>query len=188
MISIQNFPKNKIVRYIADLIEPFIVKQIQREHHTFFVYRCSDYNNLNHLLKCHKLNMNGLETYKELVDKYWTAIDLIYFIVAKIPTYTGDKQYFDTLRELNLQEKIVIDISLYEVKLTIETRKPNLSVKTYELMNELKKLGKDMRFVHVKLRGDFAITFSNQKFDETKYCVRTHYGRKEYYLEPRFET
>nr|MBC8495960.1 hypothetical protein [archaeon] len=146
MIKVNNLQNQQVIRYIVDLIEPFICKVVQRKKHTFFVYRCSDYFDFNHLLKIHLFKLEN-NYYKELINDYWSAIDLIYLKIKGIPPYSASKKYFDILTSFILKEKEVIDFELFEIKLTRQTKKSNLSIKTHKLMKLLEKNDKKLNFV-----------------------------------------
>jgi hypothetical protein len=182
MIQINDCNDNQNIRNFADLFEPFIVKKIQKKHHTFFAYRCSDYQDIYHLAKCHNLDLSNISINLNLFEKYWSAIDIVYFFIDNLPKYSKTKEYFDELRKIQLGNKIVNDFQLYEVKLVNYTKNPTISVKTFDLINELKKINKELIFIKIVVKGDFFINILEESFFNTNYNIKTHYGRKGYYL------
>lgn len=183
MIRIQNHNPQQVVRYLADLFEPFIVKILQKKFHTFFVYRCSDYETLDILLKLHRLNMDD-ESLKTLLSKYWTAIDAIYFKIEGIPPYDATRAYFEKLRSLQISEKNVIGFEAFEIKLARD-KKPNISVKTHEFIKEIEKIGKKLNFVIIDMSGELSLNYRFEEYEDGMCTIRTHYGRKGYYLRPK---
>lgn len=98
-MQINNYSKSQNVRYISDFVEPFIVKQIRKENHSFFAYRASDYHSVEHIIYVHNLVIN--DQIKEFLEKYWSAIDIILFKIKNMLEYTANKEYFDKLRKLD---------------------------------------------------------------------------------------
>ncbi len=43
MIKILDKTEHQVHRIIPDLFEPYVVKLLQKQNHTFFIYRCSEY-------------------------------------------------------------------------------------------------------------------------------------------------
>jgi len=183
MIQIQDYSGPKVVRAIADMIEPLILAQVRKDNHTFFAYRCSDYNDFNHLISCHQFDVVGIKKLVPLLELYWTSIDLILFKIIEMPDYDGKKGYFDELRALSLKKKTVVDVDFFEVKMHTGDLKPMLAVNTFACINSLKELGKEMKVVMVKLDGRFKINYSFNLFERKNFFIKTHYGRKGYSLK-----
>lgn len=184
MINIDGFSKWQNQRYIADFIEPFIVKQLQKEHHTFHVYRCSDFNDIHHLISCHKFNIKGLMNFLPILENYWSSIDIIQFKIKELPVYFPNKAYFNILRSLATKEKNVIDIEVYEVKLTKKCKTAILSVKSYECARKLEGIGKRLKYIPVNVFGDISIYYKTRILDPEEFKIETHFGRKGYYVKP----
>ena len=182
MIKINNLTGNMITRRIVDIIEPFIVKEIQRENHTFFVYRCSDYSSFQALIKVHQFYMLNVLKYKPILNKYWSAIDIIYLKIKETPKFEKTKEYFQTLNNLQVKQKTISELEFFEVKLISKTKKPILSVKTYYLLQELAKIGSKLKFIHVEAKGFIHFITKELDFNKEDYTIKTHYGRKHYYL------
>jgi len=184
MIKIQGMSGYQVVRYIPDMIEPFMVKRIQKLHHSFFVYRCSDYNSLAHLLNAHKIAFKVKIELRDLIERYWSSIDLIFFKIAELPEYACTKEYFDCMRKIAEEPKTAYDFEIYEVKLTLGIKKPIISACTVCLFRELQSMGKPARIAAVKLSGEACFSFNYSGFDESSYKIETHYGRQGYHLRP----
>jgi hypothetical protein len=182
MIKINDLNYNQIIRHFPDLFEPFIVKKIQKKHNTFFAYRCSDYQDIYHLSKCHNFDLTNISIYLDLFEKYWSAIDIVYFFVDNLPKYSKTKEYFDELRKIELGKKIINDFELYELKIVNPIKNPIISVKTFDLINELKKINKNLIFIKIVVKGNFLINILEESFFNNNYDIKTHYGRKGYYL------
>ncbi len=182
MIKIDGMTDNQIVRSIPDLIEPFITNRIRKEKHSFFVYRCSDYNSFSHLLQCHNFLFHLKE--KELIEKFWSAIDLIYLKID-LPDFSPTKEYFDALRDMSEKEKIVKDFQLYEVKLSYSAKKPIMSVRTYKLIRKLMETGRKLEIIRVHIKGRLHISVERHDFLEKDFKIETHYGRKGYHVRYR---
>ena len=182
MIKINNLTNNTTNRRIADIIEPFIVKEIQRKNHTLFVYRCSDYSSFQELIKIHQFNISNILKYKYILEKYWSAIDILYIKIEEIPIYNRTKEYFQILNDLQIKQKMIFELEFFEVKLDSEIKKPILSVRTYELLQELKNINKNLNFIHVKAKGYIHLITEQVDFNKENYIIQTHYGRKHYYL------
>ena len=181
MIKINNYTNQQNVRSIGEMIEPLIVKQIQKQNHTFLVYKCNDYSSFKELIKIHRFNCSKKPTYYQLIEKYWSAIDIIHIKIKNMPTFERNKKYFDKLRNLQLQEKEIEDIECFEVKLIGYSQKTVLSVKTYELIKALKKINKELRFIHVNYKGNIHFQIEKVEFKPENYKIRTHYGRENRY-------
>lgn len=182
MISINNYSNNQNARAMSDLIEPFIVKRIQKDNHTFFVYRCSEYSNLKNLFTIHKFNLNNFKYYN-LFEKYWSAIDIIMIKIKNMPTFSPTKEYFNSLRNLTIKEKNIIEIIPYEVKLSSKNKKSNLSIKTYEFIEELKQIGRTIKIIKVFTKGKISFQIKESEFNKEDYIIKTHYGRKKYTVD-----
>jgi len=179
MIFIDNYDADKSTRYMADVFEPFAVSMLKRKHHDFFVYRCSDYQNLGHLCMCHGFSMSRLSNQlKQLLVSYWSAIDVIHLEIDEKPVYKAEKVYFDYLRELELNDKSVKDIEVYEIKSGFDHKPSIISCNTYKLINELRNIGKDLQIIYYKLKGKMLISSHSRIFNEEQFRVETHYGRE----------
>jgi hypothetical protein len=182
-MKINNFNDNQVKRIYAEMIEPLVVRDIRRKKHSFFVYRCNDYQSLNHLSECHKFDLTNIRNLTYIFEKYWSAIDIIFLEIDLIP-YEPTKNYFDKLRYLERNIKKVKDLHAYEVKCCFrKTDKVVLSVRTHKYMDELKKLGKNSKVYLVNIYGNPIINLYEMNIDEINYCVETHYGRKGFYVD-----
>jgi hypothetical protein len=184
MIKIKGFSKYQNFRALPDIIEPFVVSKLRKNNHTFFVYRCSDYVNFKHLLSAHQFDISNFEALVPIVEKYWSAIDAIHFIISATQAPVVNKEYFDRLKVLSTQSKLVIDISFLEIKAITSRKKPDLSVNASKLCAELKVLGKSMRVVKVRLGGELSLVFKEKNLDPSEFRVRTHYGRENKHVGP----
>lgn len=179
MIQINNNTQNKTIRKLPDLIEPYIIEELKRVNHTFFIYRCSNYNSFQHLISNEKFDIKKLSSNLITdIEKYWTAIDAIYLEIAKIPEYHENKEYFNELKKLSTRKKTITNIHFYEIKIIKKLEIPNLSVKTYLFSRELKKHNKEIFFIKVFLKGFLHINYDIEHLTDNKFNVRTHYGNK----------
>lgn len=169
------------MRYIKDVIEPLAVSILKRQNHTFFVHRCSDYIDIHHLAKCHSYDLSRIDV--EIFEKYWSAIDVVIFIVKGNPIYSKTKEYFDSLRNLLLKTKIVENYQLYEVKLTKISSNPVISYKTYCLQKDLKDKKRTLKIFKIMTRGFVGIESKETDLDDIRYSIKTHYGRDGYYID-----
>lgn len=173
MLQIQGFNKLQMSRMMSECIEPLLVHILKKKYHTFFVYRCSDYQNLKHLCECHKFDYKSI-TKKNLLEEYWSSIDLIYFHVFDLPEYEVSKEYFDALNRLERREKKVMNYVLFEVKISSTLYKPILSVRTKICMELFGKLHKII-VIKYENRARISLDFTHTIKD----CdVRTHCGRR----------
>ena len=169
------------MRYVSDMIEPFLVKQLQRKYHSHFVFRASDYDSFERLVQINKFYYNQIK-YVDLIKENWSAIDIIYFKIKELPEYVPTQEYFRFMDNLRTENKTIIDIELYEVK-TVTSNKPSiLSVKTDFLQKELKKLNKIMKCIKVYLSGQLSFNLVETNLEDEDFVVQTHYGRKGYYI------
>ncbi|MCF7799040.1 hypothetical protein K9M74_03985 [Candidatus Woesearchaeota archaeon] len=178
MIYINHLSEDQVVRTIPNLVEPFIVRLLQKKFHTFFVYRCSDYVSFDHLVSSQKFDISYIIDLVPLIDTYWSAIDIIYFSIPETKVYTGKREYFDILRKKSVEMKFVLDVEFFEVKLTTSDILPNLSVRTAKFCEELEQLGRFLHFAKLVLKGDFRLDFDLSKLRLRDFAIRTHYGRK----------
>lgn len=183
MIRIKKLSASQNMRLFADLIEPLAVKQIQKQQHTFFAYRCSDYIDIYHLAKCHDFNLKRIKKFLPLLEVYWSSIDIIYFHIENIPAYTKSKLYFDFLKQISKEEKNVVDFQLYEVKLTSRHKDLIISKRTFELMKKLEETEKELLLIEVVANGNISLDIKSKKLSKSNYRIRTHYGRKGFCLK-----
>lgn len=169
------------MRYIKDVIEPLAVSIIKRQNHTFFVHRCSDYIDIHHLAKCHSYELSNVNV--ELFEKYWTAMDVVQFVVEGTPPYSKTKEYFDKLRDMLLKTKVVEDFQLYEVKLANVSSKPTISYKTFCLQRELKEDNRTLKIFKVMTKGFLGVETEETDLNNIHYVIKTHYGRGGYYVD-----
>jgi hypothetical protein len=173
------------IRHISDLMEPFVVKQLQKKHHSHFVFRASDYDSFERLVQINKLNYDLIK-YIDPIKENWSAIDIIYFKIKELPEYNPTQEYFRFMDNLRTENKTIIDIEIYEVK-TITSNKPSiLSVKTDFLQKELKKFNKLMKCIKVYLSGQLSFNLVETNLKDEDFVVQTHYGRKGYYIGEKY--
>lgn len=178
MIEITGLSKFQNIRILSDIIEPFIVAQLKRKNHTFFVYRCSDYRNYETFLKINQLQDTLIKNYKLLLEKYWTCIDVIHIKIANMPEYTPTKEYFKKLEDLRTQTNEIIDFELYEIKATAYSQlKPLLSVKTKECIETFTRLQKNHHIITVYMQGKCNLAYNTKKYQKNDFIIKTHYGR-----------
>jgi hypothetical protein len=173
MFEINGLSKSQNVRRIADSIEPLVISLLQKENHTFFIYRCCEYKSFTHLCKVHRFRDPGKEI-SHLIDALWSAIDIIHLHIA-LPRYTASKEYFDNLYDLQLKEKKIETFSFYEVKVSKNSSKSIFSVKTVEAILKLRKMGYSYSVVTVKY--DLCANLEINRCFPSDFEIRTHYGR-----------
>ncbi len=91
--------KSQSMRYVPDMIEPFVVKELQRKYHSFFIFRASDYDSFERLIKIHKFDCSNID-FKHLLIENWSAIDIIYFKIKESPIYKPIQEYFRFMDDL----------------------------------------------------------------------------------------
>ncbi|MFW6311857.1 MAG: hypothetical protein ACOC1K_06440, partial [Nanoarchaeota archaeon] len=86
------------------------------------------------------------------------------------------------IRIIQRKEKFVKKINFYEVKSGYGKRKPILSVKTMDLYLSLKKCGKKLNLIYIKIEGKIKFISSFIDMDPSKFKIDTHYARKGFHI------
>lgn len=178
MILIRGRNKSHNIRVISDFVEPYCVKMLQKKFHTYFVYRCSDYRNFKSLCNLHKFNLEKIDNnIITLIEKYWSAIDIIYLKIHSMPVYSPTVEFFEKFELLRLEPKFVLNINFYEVKVSSGEFEPILSVKSNQFIQELKSFEKHLNVIHISYSGNTFIEIKEMLAESLNYTIRTHYGR-----------
>ncbi|MFT4311801.1 MAG: hypothetical protein ACMXYF_01075 [Candidatus Woesearchaeota archaeon] len=180
MIQLSGTTSQQNIRLMGDLIEPFIVKKIQKEYHTHFVFRCADFRNYQSFLRINQFESTCIQAFNNLLEKYWSCIDIIYVKVKNMPAFTPTKEYFDLIEQLREQKNEIIDFEIYEVKFTSNSQlKPILSSKSYDCILTFEKMCKKIRIITILSTGFCRLQIEEKSFSREDFFIKTHYGRLE---------
>lgn len=183
MIFIDDLDAKGSLRKSVDILEPFAIEKIKKDKHHFFVYRCSDYQNFDHLCVFKGFDLKSIDNNLiNIINSYWSAIDVIKIVPEGMPKYYKSKKYFDDIREIEIKNKSIKFLGFYEIKFGYGISKSTLSVRTYEFMNEILKFGFKLNFMYIKIDGNIHFNRKYVDFSEDKFEVKTHYGRENRYV------